>query len=283
MYNDYFGMSHTPFRRDIPVNAMYESQKMKEILGRLRYVSDRNGFAVVTADPGCGKSSLIRKFADVLDHDRFVMIYLSDSKLTPRWLYAGMLNALGYDSFFYRGDSKRDLKKHLRHLREEMHLNVILVLDEAHLLEKETIEEFRFFLNEKFDSESPMPVVLVGQTELWTAKLRLPVYEGIRQRIDLLCTLPHLSRTESDEYIQSHLNYSGCDRHIFTDNAKEVIFTASGGIMRMINGICDKSLLYAYQNNNQLIDDYMVRRVIDQEMPWCKGVKAGIPTKGVAQ
>lgn len=84
------------------------------------------------------------------------------------------------------------------------HQKVVCVIDEAHLLEKETIEKFRFLLNYKFDSMSPMAVVLVGQTELWENKLKLQKYSAIRQRIDMYCTLPHLDRAETEKYIASH-------------------------------------------------------------------------------
>ena len=77
-------------------------------------------------------------------------------------------------------------------IRGVQHKKVVCILDEAHLLEKETLEEFRFLLNYRFDSMSPMAVVLVGQTELWENKLKLQRYAAIRQRIDMYCTLPIL-------------------------------------------------------------------------------------------
>ena len=75
---------------------------------------------------------------------------------------------------------------------------VVCILDEAHLLEKETLEEFHLLLNYRFDSMSPMAVVLVGQTELWENKLKLQRYAAVRQRIDMYCTLPHLDRSETE-------------------------------------------------------------------------------------
>ena len=72
MYEKYFGIEHTPFGRDIHTGCMFESQNMKEVLGRLRYVADRQLFAVVTGDSGCGKSTLIRKFAGSLSKDDYI-------------------------------------------------------------------------------------------------------------------------------------------------------------------------------------------------------------------
>lgn len=130
MYEEFFELMHTPFTRDIPADRLYSSRQIEDAMGRLTYVADRQLFAVVTADPGCGKSTLIRMFESRLPKDKYMLLYLSDSKLTPRWLYAGLLDRMGLEARFYRGDSKR-------------------------LLGKETLEEFRFLLNYRFDSSQP--------------------------------------------------------------------------------------------------------------------------------
>lgn len=266
MYEEYFGMLHTPFARDIPPEAMYESANMADVLGRLGYVADRQLFAVVTADAGCGKSTLIRKFSMSLPKDKYILLYLSDSKLTPRWFYKGMLDQLGLESKFYRGDAKRQLQKEIELIRGVEGKRVVCVLDEAHLLEKETIEEFRFLLNYRFDSMSPLALILVGQTELWEEKLRLKRYAAVRQRIDLSCVLQHLDRAETEKYIRTHLAYAGCGQELFTERAIDEIYKASTGIPRMINRICEKSLMYACQKCHRLIDDHEVTFVIEHEM-----------------
>ena len=119
MYEQFFGMAHTPFSRDVPPEALYESASMHDALGRLSYVyvADRQLFAVVTADAGCGKSTLIRKFAASLPSEKYILLYLSDSKLTPRWFYKGCLDQLGLESRFYRGDAKRQLQKEIEIIR----------------------------------------------------------------------------------------------------------------------------------------------------------------------
>lgn len=222
MYESFFGMEHTPFVRDIPAEKLYESDAFRETLGRLCYVADRQMFAVVTADPGCGKSTLIRRFYSELPREEYIILYLSDSKLTPRWFYKGMLDQLGLEA--------------------------------------------RFLLNYRFDSVSPMAVVLVGQTELWDNKLKLQRYAAIRQRIDMYCTLPHLDRAETEQYVKSHMDYAECSQEIFTAKAMDEIHKASAGIPRMINRVCEKSLMYAFQQQKRLIDDYMIKYVVEHEM-----------------
>ena len=74
MYETFFGMEHTPFVRDVPPEKLYESNAFRETLGRLSYVADRQMFAVVTADPGCGKSTLIRRFYSELPKEDYIVI-----------------------------------------------------------------------------------------------------------------------------------------------------------------------------------------------------------------
>ena len=242
MYETFYEMIHTPFTRDIPTEHLYESKAMSDSLGRLAYTADKQLFAVVTSDSGCGKTTLIRKFKASLPKEGYLLLYLSDSKLTPRWFYKGLLDQLGLESKFYRGDAKRQLQKEIEIIRGVYGQKVVCVLDEAHLLEKETIEEFRFLLNYRFDSMSPMALILVGQTELWEDKLRLRRYAAVRQRIDINCVLPRLDRSETE------------------------IFRLSAGTMRVINRICEKALMYGYQQNRMLIDNQDITFVSEHEM-----------------
>lgn len=235
MYKASFDMKQTPFVRNIPVSALYEPQFMTETLSRLEHAAEHRLFCVVTGDSGTGKSTLIRKFVGSLPQRDYFPIYLSDSKLTPRWLYKGMLEPLGINAKFYRGDAKRQLQTELEILLGVHKKKVVCILDEAHLLEKETIEEFRFLLNYKFDSESPMTLVLVGQTEL-RDKLKLRRYDAVRQRINVNCVLRHLDRSETEQYILSHLRYAGGREDIFTDIAMDVIHQGSLGIPGRLTG-----------------------------------------------
>lgn len=265
MYREFFEMKQMPFTRNVPPEKLYESTAVNETLGRLCYAADRQLFAVVTADAGCGKSTLIRKYVSSLPKEEYIFLYLSDSKLTPRWFYKGMLDQLGIESKFYRGDAKRQLQKEVEVIRGVQKKKVVCILDEAHLLEKETIEEFRFLLNYRFDSMSPMALVLVGQTELWD-KLKLQRYAAVRQRININCIIPHLDRSETERYINTHLDYAEGRKDIFTDKAIDEIYKESTGIPRRINHLCEGSLMYASQQNKRLIDEHQVRFVIDHEM-----------------
>ena len=144
-------------------------------------------------------------------------------------------------------------------------LQPVVVVDEAHLLDREMLEEVRFLLNFKMDAQSPMSLILVGQNELWD-RLALQSYAAIRQRIDLQRKLPHFDRAETGAYIQRHLAYAGAEHDIFTDGAIDDIYHFSGGAARLINKVCTHCLMYGNQNKHRIIDDHMVKRVIQGEL-----------------
>jgi len=266
MFEPFFGMASTPFVNSIPVGELYISERHSEILGRLTYAAEGNRFAVVTAGVGVGKSTLIRKFADTLSPERYTVLYISDSQLTPRWFYTGILNQLGIEAKFYRGDAKRQLQRHLGLLRETHHKKVVVVVDEAHLLDRETLEEIRFALNTRMDSEHPMSIVLVGQQELWD-KLRMQAYAAIKGRVDIKCELPAMDRSELGAYMGAHLSYAGGSTEIFTDAALDAIYKYSAGSARAVNKAATHCLMNAAQRAKKLVDDHMANSVIEAELP----------------
>ena len=265
MFEDFYGFERTPFTRNIPTDQLYQSLILEETLGRLQYAADRQMFAVVTGDCGTGKTTAIRRFRDILDSSKFSVMYLADSKLTPRHFYKGLLEQLGCEAKFYRGDAKRQLHKEIELMQGIHKLRPVVIVDEAHLLDREMLEEVRFLLNFKMDSQSPMALILVGQSELWE-KFQLQAYAAIRQRIDIQCRLNHYDRAQMGEYVHRHLDYAACDKEIFSDAALDEIFKYSSGSARLINKLCTHCLLYGAQNGRRIIDDHMVKLVIQGEL-----------------
>jgi hypothetical protein len=107
------------------------------------------------------------------------------------------------------------------------------------------------------DAQSPMPLILIGQSELWD-KLQLQSYAAIRQRVDLQCKLPHFDRAQVAEYMKRHLEYAGANHDIFSDVAIDENFRYSYGAARLVNKVCLHCLLYGTQNGRRIIDDHMV-------------------------
>ena len=265
MFESFYQLTRTPFSRDIPTEELYRSVTFEELLGRLHYAAQRQFFAVVTGDCGIGKTTTIRRYADTLDPSKYRVLYVSDSKLTPRHFYKGMLEQLGCEAKFYRGDAKRQLHREIELMRGIHGLQPVCVVDEAHLLDREMLEEIRFLLNFRMDAQSPMGLVLVGQSELWE-KLRLQAYTAIRQRIDLQCKISYYDRSQVHAYIERHLTYAGATQDLFTDKAIDEIYRFSGGAARLVNKVCTHSLMYGAQMGHRVIDDHDVTRVIKGEL-----------------
>jgi type II secretory pathway predicted ATPase ExeA len=257
--------SRTPFSRTIPTQNLYRGNDSDELIERLKYAARRQLFAVVMGDSGTGKTTMLRRFCDEIHSDNFFAMYLSDSKLTPRTFYKSLLEQLGFEARHFRNDAKHQLHKEIEILKAMNGVAPVAIVDEAHLLDREMLEEIRFLMNFKMDSQSPMALILAGQTELWD-KLKLQSYAAIRQRIDIQCVVGRLDRAKTAEYIAAQFDYAGCDREIFPEAAVDEIFKFSGGIPRLINKACTESLLYGAQNRKTLLDDRMVKLVVEQEL-----------------
>ena len=264
MFEAFFGLTGTPFSRDIPVNQLLETESGKELHGRLNYVARTRAFGVFTGDAGSGKTTAIRRFCQELDANRYRVLYLSDSALTPRNFYWETLHELGYEPRFYRGDAKRQLQKALAVLVDNERKSPVVIVDEAHLLSREMLEEIRFLLNLRMDSYSALSLILVGQTEL-RETLKLQVNKAISQRVDMRFHLPVLSREETTAYIAKHLAAVRASGDIFTQAAIGVIHEYCEGIPRNMNKMAIACLMAASGQNQKLIDDHLVRVVIESE------------------
>jgi general secretion pathway protein A len=115
------------------------------------------------------------------------------------------------------------------------------------------------------DVQSQMALVLVGQSELCN-RLRLQSFAAIRQRIDIHFKLGHFDRAQVGEYVEGHLKYADVEQQIFSDCALDEIHHFSGGSARLINKVCTHRLLYGTQNGRRIIDDHMIKYVIQGEL-----------------
>lgn len=265
MFEKFYELNTTPFTRNIPAHDLFATEQQQEILARLQYTAERQWFALLTGDCGSGKSTLIRKYTEELNHKGYKILYLSDSKLTPRHFYNGLLEQLGAQGCFYRGDSKRLLHREIELMQNLQQIKPVVIIDEAHLLDREMLEEIRFLLNYKIDSVSPMALILVGQSELLD-KFRRQIYTAVAQRVNLKFHMTYLDESQTKAYILHGLRYAGAASDIFSDNAVAEIFRYSFGSPRLINKACTHCLMYGAQRQKKIIDDSVVRHVVENEL-----------------
>lgn len=265
LFEEFYTLSNTPFTRDIPVESLYSSNVVEEVMSRLEFVADRQQFALVVGDCGAGKTTIIRKFQAALNPQKYKVLYVSDSQMTPRNFYKMLLEQFGVAACYYRSDAKRQLHKEIELLKSAHGIKPVVVTDESHLFRREMLEEIRFTLNYTYDSVSPMALILVGQSELLDT-LKRQSYQAIRQRVDIKCEIPNYDRAQVSQYIGCHLKYAGATSDIFSDGAVDSIYNYSAGSARMVNKVCTACLNFGAQNKRKIIDDHMVKQIIEQEM-----------------
>jgi len=265
MIETFYGFTKTPFTKEVTEEAFFENEQIAEILARLHYAASKQWFALLSGDCGTGKSTLVRKLSSTLSTSDFQVLYLSDSQLKPYHFYHGLLEQLGVTGRYYRGDAKRLLHREVEILGGVQGLKPVVIIDEAHLLEREMLEEIRFLLNSQMDSRNPLALILVGQTEI-RDKLRRPVYTAIAQRLDLHCHLAHFDEAGTRSYLLHHLHYAESPSDIFSDEAIKEIFHYSAASARLINKAATHCLMYGEQHQKKIIDDHIVRYVIEKEL-----------------
>lgn len=265
MYKNFFGMTSTPFTRGIPAEELFRNDDVDEINERLLHIARCQEFGVLVGDSGAGKTTALRRLCNELRSPDYIVLYIADSNLTPTFFYTSLLEQLGVDTHYYKKNARRVLHHEIMAMRAMDKKKLVVIVDEGQLLSNKMLEEIRFLLNFNMDSENPLALIISGQTELWE-KLKTQACRAIKDRIDVACFLTAYDYSQVKEYIARQLKYAGHDAPIFSEDAMKAIYTFSNGVPRKINRVCTQSLIYAYQNRLQIVDERMISLVLESEV-----------------
>jgi general secretion pathway protein A len=250
MYKAYFGLTRNPFDLVPDPTCFVSTRRHNEALAALYYgVRWHKGFIVVTGEVGTGKTLLLRCLLRLLRASKDVAYaYLFNSRLAPTEFLQYIVSDFGLPS---AGKNKGELLFQLGQFlisRGAKKLTTVLIIDEAHLLSEEILEEVRLLSNLETTDEKLLQIVLVGQPEL-DEKLDSVELRQLKQRIALRAHLGSLDADETEEYIARRLQIAGADPHrnaIFSAEAIAAIFDHSRGLPRLINSISENALIAAY-------------------------------------
>ena len=273
MFREYFGIKENPFSNTPDPNYLFMSDRHQEALAHLQYgVQGSSGFVLLTGEVGTGKTTLCRCLVEQLP-DHIDLALCLNPCLNEAELLATICDELGIDVSDARPDSVKDhmdaLNKHLLdgHARGR---RAVLIIDEAQNLDRPLLERVRLLTNLETSTTKLLQVILIGQPELREILGRGDMRQ-LSQRITARYHLDPMIREEADNYIRHRLRVGGLDAGLITPGALTEIHARSGGIPRLINSICERSLLGAYAGGKTSIDASLVRaaahEVLGREFP----------------
>lgn len=245
----HFGLRSDPFARAVPPDALLRHKSFAESLSRLLLAIDSRSGGLLIAEPGLGKSTLIATLADSLDPSRIRLVY------TPLCA-CGPYGLIGQLATRYGMRPKRSAAQTAQAIGDELARSgkaEVLVLDEAHRLPFESLDELRMLANSDFDRTPTFTIILVGQTKL-RERIADADLASLWQRIPVRTTLAALSDRETIDYVDRRMHAAGAVKSPFRPGALDKLFEKSRGVPRIINTIGTHSLLAAATASRKHVD-----------------------------
>jgi len=260
MYTDFFGLQKLPFNLTPDPAFLYLPPKHRQALAGLSYaILERKGFAVLTGDAGTGKTTLINSVLTRLPAGRVESSFILNPTLTAsEFLEIVMLD---FDIPDVPASKSQRLWKLQEFLAQVHNQNryAVLVIDEAHKLSLEVLEEIRLLGNYESASEKFLQILFLGQTELDDLLNRRDLRQ-LKQRIGLRLYIDPLTPAEVQQYIRVRWGKAGAkEPPPFSQDALALIAQLSQGIPRLINSLCDSSLLAAFGDESAFVGANYVR------------------------
>ena len=267
MYASYFGLTEYPFSLTPDPRFLFMSRRHREALAHLLYgMSDRGGFLLLTGEVGTGKTTLCRSLLEQVPEGVEIALVLNP-KQTALELVASVCDELRvpYDP---GTTSLKLLIDKLNSRLMEIHSKgrrTVLIIDEAQNLSMDVLEQVRLLTNLETTRQKLLQILLIGQPELQVMMARSELRQ-LGQRITARYHLTPLLRDETAAYVQHRLAIAGCNRPIMKIRAVSRIHKLSGGVPRLINTICDRSLMAAYAAHKDSVDSRIVGKAASEVM-----------------
>jgi type II secretory pathway predicted ATPase ExeA len=259
MYQRFFRLRESPFNVNPDPRYLFLTSQIQEALAGLTYgIQNRKGFILLSGEVGTGKTTLINRLLDWLRGQRVATAYIFNSRLGVNHLFDFMMADFEIPC---ESREKSQVLLRLNHWLLERYRageTAVLIVDEAQNLSSEVLEEIRLLTNLETSTEKLLQIVLAGQPEL-EEKLKAPSLRQLRQRITLRCRTAPLSLEETFGYVAERLRIAGANGEpVFSKEAIETVHLYSRGIPRVVNLLCEHSMISAYVDNLRPVPAHVV-------------------------
>lgn len=244
MYRKHFGLTRHPFSNEIEPEDLFPTASAAELEIRLAHLIELRGIGLVTGDTGSGKTCCCRKHVASLHSSLYRVLYVCHSTGNVMDLYKTISWEMGLPVERSRAALYKQIRGEVTRLTTETRCRPILIIDEAHHLRPDVLEDLRLLTNYKMDSENRLCLLLLGQTEI-RRRLSMAVYEALSQRIVVRYHLAPLTREELPGYLAHRLHKAGTQLELFEPPAQEALFQATSGLPRKVNLLAHHTLLAA--------------------------------------
>ena len=260
-YTSRYGLEFNPFLKNSK-EVLVETEQYREASLRLGYLLQTKGFGLLTGGAGRGKTTVIRNWTEKMNPSLYKVIYSSLSTLTLNDFYRNLILELGGIPTYRKPDNFRIIQDEINRLSLEKRQTPVIIIDEANYVSTAILNDLKILFNFDMDSRDRAVVLLTGLPNL-NNTLRLGIHEPLRQRIIMNYNLDGLTKEEGAAYVAGKLRGAGCTQPVFQENALEAILNASNGTARLINKICNASLLVANSRKLNIVDAESVMKAIN--------------------
>ena len=264
MYKGFFGLKENPFSVSPDPRYLFLTKQIEETLSSLMYgIQTRKGIITLTGEVGTGKTTLVNRLLDWLHQRATKTAFLFNSRMNSNQFFDFVLAE--FEIPCESSSKSQQLMKLNQWLMDRFRAGetAVLILDEAQNLTFPVLEEVRMLTNLETSTEKLLQIVLSGQPE-FEEKLTLPQLRQLRQRIMIRCKTGPLTKEETHAYILERLKIAGAAANgqpIFSPAALETVHLYSLGIPRVVNLLCEHSLINAYVEQQRPIQPKIIEDV----------------------
>ena len=257
----HYGFARMPFGKDLAPGMLHTHTAHREAVARIGWCVAERQIGVITGECGAGKTVAARAAVASLDASRHTILYLGTPGVGLRGIYASLVSGLGGRPRFHCANLIPQAQELLAAEHDERGKHVVVICDEAHLLDPECLDGLRCLANMGMDQTAPFCLLLLGQPTL-RRRLKQVMFAALDQRVGLRYAIAGLQAAETASYIAHHLKLAGRADTLFSDDAVELVHQVARGLPRLVNNLAVQALIATFAAGKSIVDESAARAAV---------------------